>query len=136
MFNLSVNFYHVLGVDRSATDDAIKTAFRGLAKRYHPDVCKEPNAEEKFKEINTAYMTLGDPVKRKDYNDMLDMAAGKPVDMGAILRDFGVRPPPPPKRRRQRHRRGQADVEEIPDGFLRDGSQRDPFFDDSCGGIF
>ena len=64
----SKNYYDVLGVDKSASDAEIKSAFRKLAKKYHPDINKEPGAEAKFKEIGEAYAVLGDPEKRKQYD--------------------------------------------------------------------
>ena len=62
------DYYEVLGVSKDASDDDIKSAFRKLAKKYHPDICKEPDAEEKFKEVQEAYAVLSDPTKRKQYD--------------------------------------------------------------------
>ena len=62
------DYYEVLGVDKNASDEEIKRAFRVLAKKYHPDVNKEPGAEEKFKEIGEAYSVLSDPNKRQQYD--------------------------------------------------------------------
>ena len=64
----SKSYYEILGVEKTASDDEIKSAFRKLAKKYHPDINKEPGAEAKFKEIGEAYAVLGDPEKRKQYD--------------------------------------------------------------------
>ncbi|NOT04745.1 MAG: molecular chaperone DnaJ [Anaerolineales bacterium] len=62
------DYYEVLGLGKGASDDEIKAAFRKLARVYHPDVSKEPDAEEKFKEINEAYGVLSDSDKRARYD--------------------------------------------------------------------
>ena len=62
------DYYEVLGVNKDASEADIKMAFRRLAKKYHPDVNKEPDAEEKFKEIQEAYAVLSDENRRKQYD--------------------------------------------------------------------
>jgi len=62
------DYYEVLGVPRGANDDELKSAFRNLARQYHPDVSSDPDAEEKFKEINEAYAVLSDSDKRPAYD--------------------------------------------------------------------
>lgn len=62
------DYYSLLGVGRDASDADLKKAYRRLAKKYHPDVNKEKGAEDKFKEIQTAYDVLGDKEKRKLYD--------------------------------------------------------------------
>lgn len=62
------DYYKILGVDRNATQEEIKRAFRRLALKYHPDRNKSPDAEEKFKEISEAYAVLSDPEKRRQYD--------------------------------------------------------------------
>src|SRR5947199_6160766 len=65
------DYYQSLGVPRNASEADIKKAFRKLAREYHPDVAKnKKGAEEKFKEINEAYEVLGDPAKRKKYDEL------------------------------------------------------------------
>ena len=64
------NFYDVLGVSKTASQDEIKSAYRKLAKQYHPDVNKEPGAETKFKEAAAAYEILGDTNKRTQYDQL------------------------------------------------------------------
>ena len=79
------DYYAILGVEPSAGDAEIKTAYRRLARKYHPDVSKEAGAEEKFKAVNEAYEALRDPAKRKAY-DQLRAGGYRPGDE--------VQPPP------------------------------------------
>ncbi len=64
------DYYKTLGVDRKATADEIKQAFRKLARKYHPDINKEPGAEATFKDVNEANEVLSDPEKRKAYDEL------------------------------------------------------------------
>jgi len=65
---VSRDYYEVLGVPRNADTETIKNAFRQLARRYHPDISTEPDAEQRFKEIAEAYGVLSDPAKRASYD--------------------------------------------------------------------
>lgn len=64
------DYYKILGVDRNADSRTIKKAYKRLALKYHPDVNKNPDATEKFKEITEAYAVLSDPDKRRKYDLM------------------------------------------------------------------
>ncbi|OLB96213.1 MAG: hypothetical protein AUH30_13225 [Candidatus Rokubacteria bacterium 13_1_40CM_68_15] len=64
------DYYKILGVDRKADDKTIKSAFRRLARKYHPDVAKGKDTTDRFKEINEAYEVLSDPEKRRRYDTL------------------------------------------------------------------
>jgi molecular chaperone DnaJ len=90
------DYYKVLGVDKKASQEEIKKAYRKLARKYHPDANKEPGAEDRFKQISEAYDTLSDPDKRKRYDrggsifgggNPFGGAGGAPG--GATAADFG-----------------------------------------------
>ena len=73
------DYYQILGVEPNAGEAEIKTAYRRLARKYHPDVSKEAGAEDKFKSVNEAYEALRDPAKRKAY-DQLRAGGYRPGD--------------------------------------------------------
>jgi curved DNA-binding protein len=109
------DYYETLGVPKTASEDEIRTAFRKLARKYHPDVAKDKQtAEEKFKQINEAYEVLSDPDKRKKY-DQLGANWNQP---GGFQ--------PPPEWGPQRQQPGG--------GFYRYGSQGDGGVEFEFGG--
>ena len=78
------DYYEILGVDADADDKAIKTAYRKLARKYHPDVSEHGDAEAQFKEVSEAYEVLKDSAKRAEYNEI--------YHYGSHQQEF--RPPP------------------------------------------
>lgn len=85
----SKSYYDVLGVSKNADEKEIKSAFRKLAKQYHPDINKEPGAEAKFKEIGEAYAVLGDAEKRKQYDQFGHEAFTQGASQGGFGGGFG-----------------------------------------------
>jgi molecular chaperone DnaJ len=77
------DYYKTLGVDKKASQEDIKKAYRKLARQYHPDTNKDAGAEERFKEISEAYDVLGDPEKRKKYDRGGMFAGANPFGGGA-----------------------------------------------------
>ena len=116
------DYYEILGVARNASPEEIRNAYRALAKKYHPDVNKDPHAEETFKELNEAYSVLADEQRRMAYDRFGhagvegNMAQGFPGGFGGLgdlfeefFRGFGA----PPAAARRSPRRGadlQAEV--------------------------
>jgi len=68
-------YYEILNIPKNASEKEIKKAYRTLTKKYHPDICKDEGAEEKFKDINEAYSVLSDSQKRAQYDQMTRVAA-------------------------------------------------------------
>ncbi len=118
------DYYEALGVPRNASQSDLKSAFRNMARKYHPDISKEPDAEEKFKEINEAYAILSDDKKRAAYdrfghagvNSTGGMSDFTNVDLGDILGEifggFGGFSGRTSRRTRNMPRRG-ADVHQV-----------------------
>jgi molecular chaperone DnaJ len=108
---MAKDYYKTLGVEKNATQEEVKKAYKRLAKQYHPDLNKSPDASEKFKEINEAAAVLGDPEKRAQYDQF---GTADPNLGGFDFRDFS----------------GGFDFEEIFDnlfsgfGFKRQGGGR------------
>ncbi|WRX15027.1 DnaJ domain - like 10 [Theobroma cacao] len=85
------DYYSILGVSKSASKSDIKSAYRKLARNYHPDVNKEPGAEQKFKEISEAYEVLSDDEKRSIYDRYgHDSLKGSNMGMGDFTNPFDL----------------------------------------------
>ncbi|MEV6780931.1 DnaJ C-terminal domain-containing protein [Streptomyces sp. NPDC051098] len=84
------DYYDVLGLQREASEEEIQQAFRTLARKYHPDVNKDPQAEERFKEINEAYSVLSDPKTRQRYDRFGEDFRRVPEDWEEQMAGAGV----------------------------------------------
>jgi curved DNA-binding protein len=116
------DYYKVLGLERAASAEQVKTAYRRLARKYHPDVSKEKNAEERFKEVQEAYEVLKDPEKRAAYDQLgSEWKSGQqfrpPPDWGSGFEFSGAAPPGGPRRRSYRAAAGEAGAEDFSDFF-------------------
>lgn len=109
------DYYEVLGVNRNASQEELKSAFRTLARKYHPDMNKEADSEEKFKEINEAYAVLSDTDKRRAYDQFghagVNGAGGVPdwstMDFADIFGEFFGFATGASRQRQNAPRRGQ-----------------------------
>ena len=82
---MATDYYAVLGIARGASESDIKQAYRGLARKYHPDVAEDKTtAESRFKEINEAYEVLGDPQKRQQYDRFGSVPTGASAGAGGF----------------------------------------------------
>src|ERR1700741_5018588 len=111
------DYYQILGLQRTATAEQVKTTYRRLARKYHPDVSKEPNAEESFKDVQEAYEVLKDPEKRAAYDQLgSEWKSGQqfrpPPDWGSGFEFGGGTPGARHGRRSGRARGGSAAQEE------------------------
>ena len=105
------DYYATLGVDKKASADDIKKAYRKLARKYHPGVSKEKDAKEKFQEVSEAYETLKDPEKRAAYDQLGSYQPGQDFRPPQQVQAAGQAPhvsqhrPAPSRRMRQPRQR-------------------------------
>ena len=115
---MSKSLYETLGVSEKASADEIKKAYRKLARKYHPDINKSPEAQEKFKEINAAYEVLSDTEKKAQYDQFGDQMFG-----GQNFHDFA------------RSQSGEVDLDEILRAMFGGGGFSGGFGSSRTGGF-
>lgn len=114
-----MNYYEILGVNRDATIQEIKKAYKKLAKKWHPDLNRDniKVAEEKMKEINVAYTTLSDEVARIDYNKKLDAESKTSAKTSSSSQQQTGGTQKPPRRQTSAATSGKVDFQNIHSSF-------------------
>lgn len=82
--DIMTDYYAILGVPHDAEEEQIKAAFRAKVKMWHPDVCREPEAHERFMAISKAYETLIDPARRAQYDRAVERGMSSPMKAGPV----------------------------------------------------
>ena len=85
---MTEDYYEILGVKKTSTDEEIKKAYKTLAKKYHPDINKDPGSEEKFKKLSEAYAVLSDKQKREQYTQFGKEGFQQRYSQEDIFRNF------------------------------------------------
>jgi curved DNA-binding protein len=102
--------YQVLGVPRTATTEELRSAYRALARRYHPDVNKDCAAEQRFKDLSQAYAILSDPQRRALFDEFGEASLSVQFDAEQARREREATPTPPPSSERRRTRTTNLDL--------------------------
>jgi len=126
-------FYDILGVTKDATEERVRSRFKILAKAMHPDVNKSSMAEKDFMDLQEAFSTLTDPVKRREYDTAerrRQAAHTKPDDVDIALSTFDLEDEVAPRKKKKKKKKppapapvhvrhgGEPSFEEIPEGYI------------------